>query len=188
MQLKIAGAIAVLCLVVASLAVAGCTTSQYSSTPTPAATTPTAANNAVSDPTAQINTAFAQQGVIVTPFTKGSADGYVTYTGTVKDGSDRLTTEQHNITYILCPTREDALAQVKTQSANAATLGYVHQGSLNETLYWFGYKGDLSDNNGPKVMINACEPDQMCEVGLNHYTGVSFDSFVVCVDYYNGGM
>jgi Ca2+-binding RTX toxin-like protein len=152
MQFKPIAVILVLFLVVASLLVAGCTSSTNTTTPTSLPT---------SDTAAAITNEFSQSGyVIIIPFVKSTnAAGIVTYTGIVKDGENSLTPYTHNLTLEVTKNRNDTTTRFDAWVRNATQRGYT--GSVQDAgiaRYWSGTQGAAVMNATHGVWIVGQQP------------------------------
>ena len=176
MQLKPITAIAV--ILVASLSIAGCTTSVTNQTISPESTS--------ADMTTKLNNAFtARNFSIVSPFTKATNQyGNVVYTGVVKDGENTLTPYVHNFTIEETKNRSQSISRFDAYVAQALRQGYVQ--GYNSTGIFYGAIGGYSPNSTRSVGVSINEPDR----GLTwpYYSGgngvsVSNPSYTIVVDY-----
>jgi hypothetical protein len=153
MQLNPITAIAVLLFLVASLSVAGCTTSTNTATSTPPPSIDAAA--------AAITDEFLHSGyVIITPFVKSTnAEGIITYMGVVKDGENSLTPYIHNLTLEVTKNRNDTTTRFDAWVRNATERGYT--GSVQDAgiaRYWSGTKRAAVTNVTLGVWVVGQQP------------------------------
>jgi hypothetical protein len=178
MQFKPITVIAVLLLVVASLLVSGCTTSN-TSTATPTATaTPTVGAQATATVAATPDTRSLAAGnlagaidaqykskdyTVNTPFKVTKSGDTITYTGIITDGPKVLTPYKRDITIVLTPTRTSARTIYQTSIDAQKAKGYeeyLTSNSSGSSIYWIGYLGTTSSSNPstPKVYVIINEP------------------------------
>jgi hypothetical protein len=160
MQLKIAGVIAVLFLVLVSLAVAGCTNvTNSTSTETPPMGTSTSQS---------LTNDFSERGlVVVQPFSQSTNQaGLASYSGVVEDGNNTLTPYMHNITIWLPENRNQTMQQYSKTVADAQARGYLRITSNNEAsdMVWWGSTGQPALNQTNIVWIVAQQPNAGIEV------------------------
>jgi hypothetical protein len=182
MQLKPITAIAVLLLVVVSLSVAGCTTTN---TVTNQTTSPPTTSVNVTD---QLNNAFtAQNFTILTPFTRSvNQYGNVVYKGVMKNGEGTLVPYIHNLTLEVTKDRNDSLKRADANIAQALGQGYVP--SINTTGLWDGKISGTGDGSYPakEVYVRIAQPnnpiiwDALTTTGV---TAIYEPSYKVSVDY-----
>jgi hypothetical protein len=158
MQLKPITAIIVLSLVVASLLVSGCTTSNTSTaTPTATPTAQGAQATPGADNLAGAMTAYykEQNYTVNTPFKMTKSGDTLTYTGVVTDGSKVLTPYKRNITIVLTPTRTSAGTIYQTAINTQKAQGYQEYLKTNYSSYsyWIGVLGATSSSSNPSNRV-----------------------------------
>jgi len=175
MQLKSITAIAVLLLVIASLLVSGCTTSNTptatptelpTATPTGQATvgsTPSAGSLAADKLAGAIDEKYKSEGYTVnTPFKVTKSGDTITYTGVVTDGQKVLTPKKHNVTVVLTTSRDTAKTAYQASIDEQKANGYVEYLTSNYSSYsyWMGYLGTTSSSNPstPSVTVTLNQP------------------------------
>jgi hypothetical protein len=171
MQFKPIAAIVVLSLVVASLLVSGCTTSN-TSTATPTATptaqgakatvTATPSGLSIEKLTGVIDDLYKSKNYTVnTPFTVTKSGDTITYHGIITDGPKVLTPYKRDITIVLTPTRTSARTIYQTAIDKQKAQGYIEYITSNSSLvYWQGLLGTTTRSNPstPKVSVDLHEP------------------------------
>jgi outer membrane murein-binding lipoprotein Lpp len=173
MKLKPITAIIVLLLVVASLLVAGCTTSNTSNTnQTPSAATSTGNTADKSDLSKDITASYVSRGyVVVKEFTKATNQyGNAVYTGVVKDNNATQlgTIYQHNVTIELTKNKTDTIQRL-------ATI-YKSRGIPENTTGIYEYRNNTI---GYDIRIGGCEPNIIC-VEFSHL--IRFGNFTVTIE------
>ncbi|MGZ4911551.1 MAG: hypothetical protein ACXVI3_00285 [Halobacteriota archaeon] len=179
--------VAVIPVIIAALAVAGCATP--TTNPTPSTTT---AQQTSSDVSSAITQTFVEHNyTIVTPFTKVApftpsaynVSTIPTYTGVVKDGERTPTSYTHNIT-IQMPVNQATTDQLFDSLINAAmTQGYVkvNSQSFDTGRTWEG------DESASHAYIVAQEPNASLRIVYNSSSPVSVsalsDEYLVSTDY-----
>lgn len=165
MQFKSTTAIAVLLLMVVSLLVSGCTTSNTpTATPTVQGAQATASNTgAGADKLAGlINDLYKSKNYIVnTPFNMTKSGDQITYTGVITDGSKVLKPYKHNITIVLTSNRTSAKTIYQAAIDNQTAEGYKASRISNDTfVYWVGYLGTTSSStNAPRAYNMLVQPE-----------------------------
>ena len=196
MQFKSITAIIVLIIVVASLLVSGCTTSNKpsessptaiasdaTSTKTPTATkTTTATPSSSSDKSSYITSKFSDKYTIVTPFSKSTNSyGNVAYTGVVKESPEKkLNPYSHKITIELTKNNDTTkmrYAQYKTQLLSSGLIQVYDYGDY----MYFSDTGHY-DGSTRLAYLDMNEPSSFNHI---YNTGVYLDlgdTFMVTVD------
>jgi hypothetical protein len=160
-------AVALLIVMIASLSVAGCT----SSTPTTTTTSPSTPASA--DQATKITNMFkAQNSTIIKPFTQSTNQyGNTVYTGTIKDGESVLVPYTQNVTIEQTKDRNTSLSRFNAYVAQAKQQGYTS--SLSKTGEYGGYIGQGA-NPAKYVSVDVVEPQRsFVSIGMGH--GAGFD-------------
>jgi len=174
MQLKPITAVAVLSLVVASLLVSGCTTTVTNPTTSPPATSV--------DMTTKLDNAFTTQNyTIIKPFTRAvNQYGNVVYTGTVKDGEDKLVPYVHNMTLEETKSRNESIARFNAYVAQALRRGYAE--GLNSTTFEYLWVGNIGQNMTKIAAVRINQPNSGI-VWYNAVTSLFDPNYTVTFEY-----
>ena len=162
-------------VIVASLSVAGCTTS------TPSTNTVTPSSPVSSDLAADLNKAFTDQGItIVSQFTKTTNQyGNAVYAGVVKDGNTGTTPSVHNITIEEAKNQNDSEARFATDVAQAQKAGYSQV--TNTSGDWWGTTGQ-GGSISKAVTVRISEPNDPISL-YRMVIDVQHTNYTVNVDY-----
>ena len=185
MQFKPITAIIVFFLVLASLLVSGCTTTNTgtlpSTSPYVTSTTPTYTPTSSGDVGVVSPEAFGNKItqylkdhypdlIIVTPFAyRGKVNGHPTYTGVIQDGSSSLKVWNRTMTYTLLNNRSEAKTVFSEAQTTAKSQGYGDE--VFGEIFWIGLSGGtwLEPVGTNKVAIWLCQPTfALC--GEDYYT------------------
>lgn len=166
MLFKPIAVIIVLSLMVASLSIAGCTTTPTNNTAIDQPTT--------NDITSSLNTYFnsTKKMILVNAFKQATVDHtHSAYFGSFKDGADKLTPKIHNYTVIVASNSNDTMMLFAQQVNTTESAGYVEITPTLETQWHGYYKSSTSSANG-EVYVTGCN---------NHF------SFQICGSLPNNG-
>ncbi|MGZ4946817.1 MAG: hypothetical protein ACXV5N_10580 [Halobacteriota archaeon] len=154
-------AIAVFILMIASLSIAGCTSSSTDTSNTASA----GGASAGTDVSTALTNDFKDRGlVVVQPFTKSTNNaGLVTYNGVFKDGQNTLTPYQHNVTIMVANDRSGTQAQYNQSLAAAQARGYqkTNSGVMGSGTVWGGSIGRLVNTRTKTPLSGLSSNNQM---------------------------